>query len=107
APLPSLARSLALAEAQLSVACGEIGTAHRLLEECSSDNPLPAWSAVIEARLHLIEGRCAAAAPAVAPYLEKPQPSRLWQIEANLLHARALAGMGARTAAGRSLDIAL
>ena len=51
APLPALARSVVLAEAQLWLVCGEVRTAYRLLEEYSSDNPLPAWSAVIRARL--------------------------------------------------------
>jgi LuxR family maltose regulon positive regulatory protein len=107
APLPALARSVVLAEAQLWLLCGEVRTANRLLEEYSLDNPLPAWSAVIRARLHLIEGQSAAAAKVLGPFLETPQPSRLWQVEANLLHAQAAAAMGDRLEAGRCLDRAL
>jgi LuxR family maltose regulon positive regulatory protein len=107
ASLPALARSVVLAEAQLWLVCGEVRTAHRLLEEYSLDNPLPAWSAVIRARLYLIEGRSAAAANVLGPFLETPQPSRLWQVEANLLHAQAVAAMGDRVEAGRCLDRAL
>ena len=107
APLPALARSVVLAEAQLWLVCGEVRTAYRLLEEYSSDNPLPAWSAVIRGRLYLIEGRSAAAATVLEPFLDAPQPSRLWQVEANLLHAQAVAAMGDRPGAGRSLDRAL
>jgi LuxR family transcriptional regulator, maltose regulon positive regulatory protein len=107
APLPALARSVVLAEAQLRLVCGEVRTAYRLLDEYSLDNPLPAWSAVIRARLYLIEGRSPAAAKVLGPFLERPQPSRLWQIEANLLHAQAVAAMGDRVEAGRSLDRAL
>jgi LuxR family maltose regulon positive regulatory protein len=107
APLPALARSVVLAEAQLRLVCGEVRTAYRLLEEYSLDNPLPAWAAVIRARLHLIEGRSAAAASALQPFLDTPQPSRLWQVEANLLHAQASAAMAERVDAERCLDRAL
>jgi LuxR family maltose regulon positive regulatory protein len=43
----------------------------------------------------------------LVPFLEAPQPSRLWQIEANLLHAQAVAAMGDRIEAGRCLERAL
>jgi LuxR family maltose regulon positive regulatory protein len=107
APLPALARSVVLAEAQLRLACGEVRTAHRLLEEYSLDNPLPAWSAVIRGRLLLIEGRSAEASTVLRPFLEVPQPSRLWQIEANLLYAQACVALADRAGAGRCLDRAL
>jgi LuxR family maltose regulon positive regulatory protein len=107
APLPALARSVVLAEAQLSLACGQSRTALRLLDEYAVDGPLPAWSAVIRARLHLGEGRLADAAAVLTPYLETPQPSRLWQVEANLLHAQATVGLGERAVASVSLERAL
>jgi LuxR family transcriptional regulator, maltose regulon positive regulatory protein len=107
APLPALARSVVLAEAQLRLACGDVRAAHRLLEEYSLDNPLPAWSAVIRGRLLLIEGRSAEAATVLWPFLEKPQPSRLWQIEANLLYAQACVALADRAGAGRCLERAL
>ncbi|GIF02730.1 LuxR C-terminal-related transcriptional regulator [Actinoplanes siamensis] len=75
ADLPAPAqRALALAEAELRLACGDPAAAHERLASWPDDaEPLPAQAAVVEGGVLLAEGRPAAASTVVAPYLTRAE----------------------------------
>jgi LuxR family maltose regulon positive regulatory protein len=103
---PRTRRSVSLVEAELRLAGGDIPAARRRLSDWSGEEPLPAWSAVVDASLLLAEGKAAAAAAAVAPYLAETS-SLTRAVEAGVLTALAGQALRDRARATRGLDIAL
>ncbi|GIF00837.1 LuxR C-terminal-related transcriptional regulator [Paractinoplanes rishiriensis] len=92
ADLPAPARrALALAEAELRLACGDPAAALERLSSWPDAEPLPAQAAVVEGSVLLAEGRPAAASTVVAPYLTRADPG-------TSLTCRAFAGLVAALA---------
>jgi LuxR family maltose regulon positive regulatory protein len=104
---PVFGTSLALMEAELRLALGELKEAGRLVAVAAESTPFPAWTAVVRAKLHLAGGEAAAAAAAVGPYATAPAGTSLRTAEACLLHAQALRALGDRTASERSVERSL
>jgi LuxR family maltose regulon positive regulatory protein len=96
ADLPAPARrALALAEAELRLACGDPAAAHERLTSWPDAEPLPAQAAVVEGSVLLAEGRPAAASTVVAPYLTRADPGTSLTCRACAGLVAALAGKAA------------
>jgi LuxR family maltose regulon positive regulatory protein len=96
ADLPAPARrALALAEAELRLACGDPAAAHERLTSWPDAEPLPAQAAVVEGSVLLAEGRPAAASTVVAPYLTRADPGTSLTCRACAGLVAALAGKSA------------
>jgi LuxR family maltose regulon positive regulatory protein len=101
-------RAIHLVEAELRLAGGDLTAARRRLSTWRDEEPSSAWAAVIEASILLAEGRAAAAAAAVAPYLVAAEAGSLtWIVRAGVLTALAGNLLGDRDRVTRGLDIAL
>jgi LuxR family maltose regulon positive regulatory protein len=110
ADLPAPARrALALAEAELRLACGDPAAAHERLTSWPDAEPLPAQAAVVEGSVLLVEGRPAAASIVVAPYLTRPDPGTSLTCRACAGLVAALAGKAAgdREKVMHGLEVAL
>ncbi|MET0520773.1 MAG: LuxR C-terminal-related transcriptional regulator [Jiangellaceae bacterium] len=110
AGLPAPARrALALAEAELRLACGDPAAAHERLTSWPDAEPLPAQAAVVEGSVLLAEGRPAAASTVVAPYLNCADPgmSLTSRARAGLVAALAGKATGHRDQVMHGLGIAL
>ncbi|MEV4708714.1 LuxR C-terminal-related transcriptional regulator [Actinoplanes sp. NPDC049316] len=110
ADLPAPARrALALAEAELRLACGDPAAAHRRLTSWPDAEPLPAQAAVVEGSVLLAEGRAAAAGTVVAPYLTRADPgtSLTSRARAGLVAALAGKATGHRDQVMHGLGVAL
>jgi len=103
---PRTRRSVSLVEAELRLAGGDIAAARRRLSDWSGEEPLPAWSAMVHASLLLAQGKAAAAAAAVAPYLAETS-SLTRAVQAGVLTALAGQALRDQARATRGLDIAL
>jgi LuxR family maltose regulon positive regulatory protein len=104
-----LRRVLSLVEAELRVAGGDPPGARRWFSDWCGDEPFPAWAAVVRAAILLTEGKAAAAAGAVDPYLSGtgPESSVTWRLHAGIVSALAGQALGLRNQVLRGLDVAL
>ncbi|OLB80590.1 MAG: hypothetical protein AUI14_06110 [Actinobacteria bacterium 13_2_20CM_2_71_6] len=102
-------RSLSLVEAEMRLAGGDLPASRRLLSSWAEEEPLSPWAATVEAAILLAEGRAAAAAAAVAPYLADggDGASLTWRAQAGILNALAGKALGDRDRVIRGLDVAL
>jgi LuxR family transcriptional regulator, maltose regulon positive regulatory protein len=102
-------RAIHLVEAELRLAGGDLTAARRRLSTWRDEEPSSAWAAVIEASILLAEGRAAAAAAAVAPYLATADAasSLTWIVRAGVVTALAGNVLGDRDRVTRGLDVAL
>jgi LuxR family maltose regulon positive regulatory protein len=104
---PLLATALTLTEAELRLALGEIREVARLLTGTATAGPLPEWTAIVRAKLHLATGEASAAAAAVGRYAPARAGASVRSAEACLLHATALHRLGNRLAGVRLVERAL
>src|SRR6266487_2526720 len=105
---PPVHRALALVEAELRLAGGDIVAARRRLAGWHDDDPLPSWSAIVEGSVLLAEGDPAAAAAVVAPHLTGAETVPLTRtVQAGILTALAGRELGDKDRITRGLDVAL
>jgi LuxR family maltose regulon positive regulatory protein len=109
APLaPAVERALALTEAELRIAAGDLGAARRLLATGGDTTIFPAWAACVEASASLIEGKSAAAATTAAPFMVPSADASLsWTVQAAVLTSLAGRALGDRNRVLRGLEVAL
>ncbi|GAA1797957.1 hypothetical protein HC028_14085 [Planosporangium flavigriseum] len=104
---PVFGAALALMEAELRLALGEVRQAGRLVAGDATAAPYPDWTAVVRAKLHLAAGEAAAAAAAAGRYARMPAGTSVHSAEACLLHALALRSLDDRTASERFVERSL
>jgi LuxR family maltose regulon positive regulatory protein len=104
---PVFGTSLALMQAELRLALGDVRDADRLVSSAEKSAPLPDWTAIVRAKLHLANGEASEAAAAVGPYATAPAGTSVRTAEACLLQARSLRTLGNRIASGRFVERSL
>jgi LuxR family maltose regulon positive regulatory protein len=104
----ALVTALALAEAELRVAAGDLGAAARLVAEHAEHDAFAPWIAVLEASVLFGEGKLAGAIAIAVRVAEDDRASCLtWRVKAAILAALASRTMGDRQRVTRSLSVAL
>jgi LuxR family maltose regulon positive regulatory protein len=104
---PVFSTSLALTEAELRLSLGDVREAGRLLSIAAKSAPLPDWTAVVRAKLHLANGEASDAVAAIGRYATAPAGMSVRVAEACLLQARALRTLGNRVASERFIERSL
>jgi LuxR family maltose regulon positive regulatory protein len=104
---PLFGTALTLTEAELRLALDQVREAARLLAGIAAAGPLPEWTAIVRAKLHLATGEASAAAAAVGRYATARSGTSARSAEACLLHARALHSLGNRQAGVRLVERSL
>jgi LuxR family transcriptional regulator, maltose regulon positive regulatory protein len=105
---PAVERALALSEAEVRIAAGDLTAARRLAATGGDPSIFLAWAAIIDGSCSLVEGKPAAAAAAVAPYATVSAEFSLSStVQAGIVTALAGRALGDRDRVMRGLEIAL